>query len=281
MSKRTRTFLAGIALLAIGANAYAQDDLECLGCVDSRDIAREAVGTAKIGKQAVTTSRIAPKAVTGNKIANGTVGLRQVGPKLKADIGTYCAPGMVVIGKDSSGNFVCEPPSGRAATCDELLFSGQVWGLPATGFDLRERTYSTLHFVGCATDGCDPETFYCTYDEAAQTLAFGTTDFILRALVDPGDALGDSNPTVSGGCCSVGNPNGLCNAPDSNGNGTGVDPAVALCDVLGYKHGTIVREILSNTCPEVHATSESGLRWSSDYDSTAGYGAEYLCSDFK
>ena len=114
-----RKSLIGIALLSMGAEVQAQDDVDCKQCVDTKDIAPQAVTTGKIKKQAVTTNKLAPQAVTTAKIKNGAVTIGKVGPKLKNAIGTFCEPGQVVIGKDSSGNFVCEPPGGIAATCDE------------------------------------------------------------------------------------------------------------------------------------------------------------------
>ncbi len=69
----------------------------------------------------------------------------------------------------------------------------------------------------------------------------------------------------------------ICNSPDSNNNGVNVVMVDALCASLGYSSGTIVRELNSNGCAEAHALSQDGLNWSSDYQGSSGFGAEYLC----
>jgi len=170
-----------------------------------------------------------------------------------------------------------------AATCADIHFDGEVWGLPAIGVDLRAYTNSELHFVGCPGNGCNPSTFYCTHDAINETLEFGTTSStsVLRALVDPGNVLGDTNPTSFSGCCDALEPSGLCNAFDSNGNGTGINSIEALCDALGYQSGTFVRQIFNNSCPEVHATATNGLVWNSDYVNGFGGGQAYQCAGFK
>ena len=52
----------------------------------------------------------------------------------------------------------------------------------------------------------------------------------------------------------------------------------ALCNSLGYAMGTIVREVANNSCPEPHAVQANGQVWDSDWVSSQGFGAEYLCS---
>ena len=134
MGKSVRRAIAisfPLIALVLGAEAYAQaTDVDCVKCVDTKDLnarsvtngkiadkavttnklATEAVTTPRIAQRAVTTAKIANKAVTSKKIALNAVGVKHVGPIMKADIGTFCAPGSVVIGKDEDGNFVCEPP---------------------------------------------------------------------------------------------------------------------------------------------------------------------------
>jgi hypothetical protein len=76
MSKLIRTFLVGItpfALLAMGAEVQAQDDVDCIRCVDTSDIAPAAVTTSKIKQKAVTTGKIKNGAVTAEKIQDGAV----------------------------------------------------------------------------------------------------------------------------------------------------------------------------------------------------------------
>ena len=55
MSKHLQTILAAIGLLGIGAQVHAQaSDVDCFKCIDTRDIAGEAVTTYKIRPQAVS-----------------------------------------------------------------------------------------------------------------------------------------------------------------------------------------------------------------------------------
>jgi cysteine-rich repeat protein len=167
----------------------------------------------------------------------------------------------------------------NGATCDDILTNMNVWGLVSQGVDLREYTNSTLHYIGCPSDGCGANTFYCNYDVNAGTLQFGTNSGgSMRALVDPDDANGDMMPNSYGGCCN--GPMGLCNAPDSNNNNNGgVVMVEALCAALGYDTGMIVRQENGNSCPEAHAVTQDGLQWSSDWVSSQGAGLEYLCSN--
>ena len=43
-----------------------------------------------------------------------------------------------------------------AASCDDLVTEIDMWGFPAKGVDLRAYTNSTLHWIGCASLGCEP-----------------------------------------------------------------------------------------------------------------------------
>ncbi len=113
MSKSIRIFLVGIApivLLGLGAEVHAQDEVDCFHCVDTRDIAAEAVTTGKIAKKAVTANKIAKQAVNAsklakdavvtNKIADGAVTVDKVASELSNAIGTFCAPGEAVVGME-------------------------------------------------------------------------------------------------------------------------------------------------------------------------------------
>ena len=74
--------------------------------------------------------------------------------------------------------------------CEDLEFSGTIWGQEARGVDLRQYTNSTLHFIGCNGNGCPADSFFCTVDRANLVLTFGTTSNVaLRALSDPDDGL--------------------------------------------------------------------------------------------
>ena len=118
MSKFIRTFLIGIAVLGMGAEVHAQEDVDCIKCVDASDIAPAAVTTGKIRKKAVTTTRLAPQSVTTGKIKNGAVTVNKVSPKLSNAIGTSCPAGESVVGIDASGNLVCEPKLNQAPDTD-------------------------------------------------------------------------------------------------------------------------------------------------------------------
>ena len=173
---------------------------------------------------------------------------------------------------------VCDVSMSPYASCRDLLLSMPMWGRPAQGVDLRPWTNSTLHYLGCCGLGCEAEDFFCTFDEDTETLRFGAVMGALRAVVDPGDAHGNDMPVRFNGCCSE--PLGLCNAPDGNNNGVNFDGGQALCHALGYERGRIVRISNENTCPEVHAISDDGQLWSSDFFNSNGYGAEFECRGF-
>jgi hypothetical protein len=193
---------------------------------------------------------------------------------LNANAGTVCGKGKACVAG------ACVKVLGPA-TCTEMQTTVTLWGHSVTGFDLRARTSSTLHFVGCVDteSGCK---FYCTYNQTAQTLAFGSnaTGDALRAQVDPGNAAGDSLTGGSYACSTASTPNSVSNAPNSTNNGVAQDPAKALCRALGYSTGSIVRQVNDNTCPEVHTLDSTGNNWTSDFVSSPGYGAEYLCTGF-
>jgi hypothetical protein len=80
--------------------------------------------------------------------------------------------------------------------------------------------------------------------------------------------------------CCTGNL-GLCNAPDPNNNGVGINNVAALCKGLGYSSGTYLRSSTGNSCPQSHVTDANGLMWTSDWStSPAGTGLQYRCSGF-
>ena len=170
------------------------------------------------------------------------------------------------------------------ATCDVLVTDIDMWGEPARGLDLRAYTNSTLHWIGCPTDGCVPDDFFCDFDPNTETLSFGTTGSELRAAVDPGNLQGDTMPDENlTGCCVAENPLfGVCNAPDSDNNGvtTRIDAADALCNALGYKSGSLTW-VDNNNCPEANAITADGSDWTSDFVATAGAGRTYTCVGFK
>ncbi len=173
------------------------------------------------------------------------------------------------------------------ATCDALLTNAMVWGLPAMGVDLRGWTDGTLDWIGCPSQGCEPNEFYCTFDERTETLEFGSVgESVMRAVYDRNDEYGDALPTAAdlGNCGNEIFPHAMYNAPDGNNNEVALDGGgemvTALCAALGYSSGTIVREVDFNHCPEVHALGVDGQAWSSDVVSSSGFGAEYRCVGF-
>lgn len=170
------------------------------------------------------------------------------------------------------------------ATCDDLLTDIDMWGEPARGIDLREYTNSTLHWIGCPTNGCNPENFFCEFDPDTQTLSFGSNGTgALRAAVDPNNEAGNTMPDadLTGECCTAEVPLfGVCNAPNSSNNGVPFDAADALCFVLGYESGSLT-EIDNNFCPEANTTNSQGTIWTSDYVDSDGYGKTYTCVGFR
>jgi hypothetical protein len=97
MSKFIHTLFVGVVLLGLSVPVYAQaNDVDCIRCVDTRDIAPEAVNsykikpkavtTDKLSKQAVTTSKLAPQAVTTGKIQDGAVTSDKLSPELSDSI---------------------------------------------------------------------------------------------------------------------------------------------------------------------------------------------------
>jgi hypothetical protein len=128
-----------VALLCFGAQAHAQSNVKCAGCVDTKDIASGAVTTGRIENKAVTTSKIdaravnasklANRAVTTNKIKDGAVTVDKVSPELSNSIGTYCAPGYTVYGMNDSGNFACEPASAGGGAINSQKVSNSASGV--------------------------------------------------------------------------------------------------------------------------------------------------------
>jgi cysteine-rich repeat protein len=209
------------------------------------------------------------------------------------DCPTSCAPAFCGDGFKQDGVEECDDGNmidmdgctnmciSNGATCADIQTNMNVWGLTASGVDLRSYTNSTLHWIGCPNNGCSTNEFYCNYNAMNGTLQFGTTSAgAMRAVVDPNNASGDNMPNSYSGCCSNASQTSICNAPDSLNNGNGnVVMVDALCASLGYSNGQIIREVNNNSCPEPTALSADGLSWTSDWVSSQGFGAEYLCSN--
>lgn len=139
-----RFFLPAAVLLLIGVSAQAQQaakNVNCDGCVNTKDLANLAVGPVKLKNSAVTTQKMQNGAVTTLKLRNGAVGtaklkngtvssekirdgavtLDKVGPALRNDINTECAEGEVVVGKDGGGRFLCEALPTQVATPPQVV----------------------------------------------------------------------------------------------------------------------------------------------------------------
>ena len=152
-------------------------------------------------------------------------------------------------------------PTDDSVRCGDIAFMGEIWGAHAQGLDLRGLTGSTLHFIGCNGDGCNPDQFFCSYNATDRTLMFGATASRLRVAVDPGDAEGDLMPT-EGGCATLARPDRISNFPVSN------EAATSLCTALGYDAGSVVVGPGENSCPTATALNASGDLWG--IEETAG-----------
>ena len=89
--------LLAIALVS-SVQAQTADNLRCDGCVNSPDIADQAVRTNKLKNGSVTARKLRSGAVTPDKVS----------PELRNSIGTTCESGQYVIGQDETGNFLCK-----------------------------------------------------------------------------------------------------------------------------------------------------------------------------
>ncbi|MEX0999020.1 MAG: IPTL-CTERM sorting domain-containing protein [Thermodesulfobacteriota bacterium] len=170
------------------------------------------------------------------------------------------------------------------ATCEALVTDIDMWSQDANGVDLRAYTNSTLHWIGCNLNGCNPDSFFCDYDPTTQTLSFGTTTTgPLRAALDPGNAEGDLMPTEGGGgCCTSDAPLfNPCDAPDSNNNGAPIDSVDALCKALGYQSGSLTEVTDDTSCPDVDAVAPNGSDWNSDFVIDIGYSTSITCVGFR
>jgi hypothetical protein len=184
--------------------------------------------------------------------------------------GTVCGAGQVC----TKGT--CRTPP----KCSDLVTTASVWGLSAKGLALGPYTNGTLDWIGCAGDiGCTPADFFCT--DEANGIYFGSSNQVLRALVDPGNAGGASYPTSYSSCCSAGSPRNVCNAPRGDNDGVGgINAGTALCRALGFTGGTVVSEASDNACPRPYSTAADGSSWTSNF-SFAGpytYGMSYRCT---
>ena len=117
---RARVPLICLCLVGLASEASAQaTDVVCSKCVDTSDIAGEAITVWKLGAKAVTAAKIkndavtTPKikglSVTAPKIANGTIIAKKVNPKeIQLRINGTCAVGSFVAAIGEDGSVTCE-----------------------------------------------------------------------------------------------------------------------------------------------------------------------------
>jgi hypothetical protein len=91
----------------LAPDAVAKDKIQD-GAVTKNKIRDDAVTNNKIKDAAVTRQKLKQNAVSTGKIKDGAVTVDKVSPELSNSIDTYCGPGDYVIGKDETGNYVCE-----------------------------------------------------------------------------------------------------------------------------------------------------------------------------
>ncbi|MBI2393791.1 MAG: hypothetical protein HYV09_29740, partial [Deltaproteobacteria bacterium] len=182
--------------------------------------------------------------------------------------------GNVCPGTCSSGTCTLAP------TCALLVTNANMWGSPARGLALSAYTSGTLDWIGCMGNGCSVASFFCT-DEVTG-IYFGTTDIggsALRALVDPGNAGGDTYPTTHTGCSTAGTPRSLSNAPNALNSGVGgINAGDALCKAMGFASGGVVATQSGNACPRPHTTTPTGSNWTSTWSGSDGiWGQTFRC----
>lgn len=78
--KNVMPCMSAVFLLMFSGGLYAQaTDVDCNGCVNTGDIANQAVNRSKISNGAVGTAQIGNQQVVRGKISNGAVGTAQIG----------------------------------------------------------------------------------------------------------------------------------------------------------------------------------------------------------
>ena len=182
---------------------------------------------------------------------------------------------------------VQEPPEGcpgPALTCDQIISSVPVWGFGSKGIDFTSVGYAidigtfTLVYIGCPTDGCDPNEFYCKVNDDG-SLEFGTNaegngHGALRTLLSnatkPSEFPSKSPGKSIVGCATKTNPTRIHNAPVDHLS------VKQICKQLGYRDGTVIDKINSNFCPEPEYINNT---WTTDFIHSDGFGRQFKCTN--
>ena len=165
---------------------------------------------------------------------------------------------------------------GKALKCSEIESNVKVWGYPSRGIDFTSVGYSpfigeyTLTWIGCPSNGCDPDDYYCT-DYPDGSIEFGSNAkySAFRSLMG---TYTDSSYFPSyqkfRGCASRKSPNDIHNAPNDHYS------AKQICKQLGYQDGYIIEGKYYNYCPEPEF---KGHEWKSDFVYSKGFGKRFKC----
>jgi hypothetical protein len=175
--------LAFIAVLASSAVHAQATDVQCVRCVQQKDIDFGAVGTGRLQKQSVTRDRIAPDAVGMNEIDPTEVQMR---------IGGECETGQSVVAIGEDGSVTCEDTGSQRIADHDL----QISHLENDMDRVLERV------MACG----DYRLYGCTQATSADATIFergifwggvyNVASYIDPLAADPGDSLFFAIPTV-------------------------------------------------------------------------------------
>ena len=92
-------------------------------------------------------------------------------------------------------------PPPTCLTCADILYTGSVWGLSATGVRFTGLGDNSLQFIGCVGNGCTISNFFCT--DTTDGVQFGATGLNAAMRSCHGvDSIADcTGPTNV--CCNV------------------------------------------------------------------------------
>ena len=116
-------FVGGFALIVANAanpsiHGHGWDEVSCTGCVDSADIANNAVGTDEIANNAVTSSKISDGSVTSADIGNGQVGSNDINPnQVQRRVNQACPAGSTIRRIKNDGSVECQTIGSASLDC--------------------------------------------------------------------------------------------------------------------------------------------------------------------